>query len=94
MTTHAQLETLLAEKIRPSLQAHGGNVEIISYTDGILRIRLTGRCSGCPSATLTTEEFINQIVQTAFPDVREVRLAAGVSEALLAEAKVFLRRSP
>ena len=55
MPTLTQLESLFNKKIRPSLQSHGGNVEIISYENNHLHIRLTGQCSGCPSALITTE---------------------------------------
>ena len=60
-----QIENILNEKIRPSLALHSGNVKVISYTGGVLRVRLTGRCSGCPSATLTTEEFIKSEIMIA-----------------------------
>ena len=42
------------EQIRPSLQADGGDVELIDVTaDGIVQVKLTGACSGCPMSTLT-----------------------------------------
>ena len=50
-----KIEAVLEEKVRPSLLAHEGNVQILEFTDGILKIRLTGQCAGCPSARLTTE---------------------------------------
>jgi len=41
------------EKIRPALQADGGDVELVDVEDGIVSVRLTGACGGCPMSTLT-----------------------------------------
>ena len=51
MTQH--LEELLETLVRPALREHGGDVELVSYADGILRLKMLGRCAGCPGATLT-----------------------------------------
>ncbi|KXB92338.1 NifU family protein [Megasphaera hutchinsoni] len=93
MPTLTQLESLFNEKIRPSLQSHGGNVEIISYENNHLHIRLTGQCSGCPSALITTEELITQTVQEHFPEIKRVQLAFGVSASLIETAKQMLQKS-
>ena len=49
------IERILEEKVRPQLADHGGDIKSISCEKGIYRFRLLGRCSGCPSAYLTTE---------------------------------------
>ena len=49
-----ELEKTINENIRPRLQSHGGDVQIIDIVEGVVRIKLTGACSGCPSADLTT----------------------------------------
>jgi len=78
-----KLEALLDEKVRPSLQDHGGDVEIKSYEDGILRVKLLGKCSGCPSAHSTNEDLIAMEVKEAFPEVKDVILIEEVSQELL-----------
>ena len=45
-------------KIRPSLIADGGNVELVDVNDGIVSLRLTGACAGCPMSTLTLKNGI------------------------------------
>ncbi|AEM79070.1 Fe-S cluster biogenesis protein NfuA, 4Fe-4S-binding domain [Thermoanaerobacter thermohydrosulfuricus] len=61
------------ELLRPSLQADGGNVELIDVTeDGIVKVRLTGACGGCPFATLTLKEGIERAIKEEIPEVREV----------------------
>ena len=44
----ATLEQLLETLVRPALRAHNGDVELVGYQDGILRLRMLGQCAGCP----------------------------------------------
>lgn len=85
-----KIENVLEEKVRPKLLAHEGNVKVIAYEDGILRIRLTGQCSGCPSAKITTEELIGNAVKSEIPEVQDVVLANEVNPELLEFAKKIL----
>ena len=59
-------------KIRPSLMADGGNVELIAVNDGVVKVRLTGACSGCPMATITLKMGIERILKQEIPKVKEV----------------------
>ncbi len=85
------IESILTDYVRPSLADHQGDVVIVDYTDGILRIRLTGKCSGCPSAQLTTEELIAATVKEHMPQVKDVILVSGVSDELIAQAKALMQ---
>lgn len=60
------------EKIRPALQADGGDVELVDVEDGIVSVRLTGACGGCPMSTLTLKMGIERVLREQVPDVREV----------------------
>lgn len=88
-----QLEALLDARVRPYLQEHGGNAQIIDCENDILRLRLTGRCAGCPAADLTNEAIIETEVKQAFPHIRQVVLVQEVSPDLLAQAKSLMTRS-
>lgn len=88
--TIVKIEKVLDESVRPPLTAHQGNVEIVNYTNHILRIRLIGKCSTCPAANITTEELIRTQVCEALPDVQDVILVSGVSDALISQAKELL----
>ena len=59
-------------KIRPSLMADGGNVELVAVNDGVVKVRLTGACGGCPMATLTLKMGIEQVLKQEIPEVKEV----------------------
>ena len=52
------IQRILEEDVRPALMAHEGDVELISYESQVVKVKLHGKCSGCPSAYLTTEELI------------------------------------
>jgi len=59
-------------KIRPSLQADGGDVELIDVTNGIVKVRLTGACGHCPMSTMTLKMGIEGILKQRIPEVKEV----------------------
>ncbi len=60
-------------KIRPSLQADGGDVELISVSDeGVVKVRLTGACGGCPMATITLKAGIERVLKKEIPEVKRV----------------------
>ena len=60
-------------KIRPSLQADGGNVELVDVTgDGIVKVKLTGACGGCPMSQMTLKAGIERVVKQEVPEVKEV----------------------
>ena len=63
-------------KIRPSLEADGGNVELVSVKDGVVTVRLTGACAGCPMSTMTLKAGIERILMQEVPEVKEVVAAA------------------
>lgn len=60
------------EKIRPSLQADGGDVELVEVIDGTVKVRLTGACSGCPMSQMTLKMGIERILKKDIPEVKEV----------------------
>lgn len=59
--------------LRPSLQADGGDVELIDVTDdGVVQVKLTGACGGCPFAVMTLKEGIERAIKEELPEVKEV----------------------
>ena len=60
------------EEIRPSLQADGGDVELVDVNDGVVRVRLTGHCGGCPMSTMTLKMGIERLLKSKVPEVKEV----------------------
>ena len=60
-------------KIRPSLQADGGDVELLDVTaDGVVKVRLTGACGGCPMSQMTLKMGIEKVIKKEVPEIKEV----------------------
>lgn len=67
-----QVEAAL-EKIRPALQADGGDVELVEVTaDGIVKVKLTGACGGCPMSQMTLKMGIERVLKAEVPGVKDV----------------------
>ena len=62
------------EKVRPSLRADGGDVELIEVTeDGIVKVKLQGTCRGCPMSQMTLKLGIERTLKKEIPEVKEVQ---------------------
>jgi Fe-S cluster biogenesis protein NfuA len=59
-------------RVRPVLQADGGDVELVDVSDGVVKLRLTGACGGCPMAALTLRAGIERVLKEQVPEVKEV----------------------
>jgi len=71
-TMKEKVETTLG-KIRPSLQADGGDVELVEVTpDGVVKVKLTGACGGCPMSQMTLKMGIERTLKQDVPEVKEV----------------------
>ena len=66
------VESALSE-IRPSLQNDGGDVELVEVTpEGVVKVRLTGACQGCPMGQQTLKMGIEKIIKERVPEIKEV----------------------
>jgi Fe-S cluster biogenesis protein NfuA len=60
------------EKVRPALQADGGDVELIDVVDGVVKVRLTGACGSCPMSQMTLKMGVEKILKQQVPEVKSV----------------------
>ena len=60
------------DKIRPMLQADGGDVQLVSIDDGVVKVRLQGACKGCPMSQMTLKNGIEKYVKQEVPEVDRV----------------------
>ncbi len=60
------------KKIRPMLQADGGDVEFVDVEDGIVKVRLQGACAGCPMSQMTVKNGIERLLKQEIPEVKSV----------------------
>ena len=90
-----RIEAVLDEKVRPSLRAHGGEIQVDHLEDKVLYVKLLGQCAGCPSADLTNETLVEAEVVKALPElVQKVAVIQTVSDELWEQAKRLLRDHP
>ena len=59
-------------RIRPAVQMDGGDIELVSIEDGIVKLRLVGACHGCPSSMMTLKAGIERAIQAEVPEVKAV----------------------
>ena len=59
-------------KIRPALQADGGDIELVGVEDGVVKVRLRGACAGCPMSQMTLKMSIEQSLKKEIPEVKSV----------------------
>ncbi len=72
MITKEQVEKAL-DKIRPAIKADGGDVELVEICDDmVVKVRLTGACSGCPMAALTLKQGVEKVLKAELPEIKEV----------------------
>ncbi len=60
------------DEIRPRLQADGGDIEFVGVDQGIVKVKLTGACAGCPMSTMTLKMGVEQYLKQKIPEVVRV----------------------
>lgn len=66
-----QVEKIIA-KIRPALQADGGNIELVDVVDGVVSVRLKGACAGCAGAQMTLKMGVERAIKEEIPEIKSV----------------------
>mgnify|MGYP000476857992 CR=1 FL=1 len=69
----SQIIEILDDRIRPAVANDGGDVVFDKFEDGILYLHMRGACAGCPSATMTLKDGIENMMKHFVPEVQEVR---------------------
>jgi Fe-S cluster biogenesis protein NfuA/nitrite reductase/ring-hydroxylating ferredoxin subunit len=68
------------EEVRPYMESHDGNVELLGVEDGVVRLRLAGSCDGCPASASTLELAIKEALEKAAPDLAGLEVEGLVQE--------------
>lgn len=69
-----KIKKFIEEEIAPYLQADGGNIQFISFNNGIVKVKLQGACHGCPGAQMTLKMGVEQQLKKIFKEVKSVEL--------------------
>jgi Fe-S cluster biogenesis protein NfuA len=67
-----KIQEIIDSEIRPALQADGGDIELVDVEDGIVKVRLVGACSSCPSSAMTLYEGVEKMLMERIPDVKGI----------------------
>ena len=67
-----KVEEVINTKVRPLLEADGGGIELVDVEAGVVKVRLTGACHGCPMAAITLERGVERILKEVLPEVEGV----------------------
>lgn len=68
------------ESVRPYLQSHGGNVELVEVKGGTVRLRLRGSCHGCPSSAATLRTTVEDAILESAPEIFRIETDDETSE--------------
>jgi Fe-S cluster biogenesis protein NfuA len=73
MVSRERIESVL-NRVRPFLQADGGDVELVTVSGNCAEVRLTGMCAGCPSAHMTLTVGVESAIREEIPEFETLRL--------------------
>ena len=68
----SQVQEIINTQIRPALQSDGGDIELVDIEDGIVKVRLVGACSHCPSSAMTLYEGVEKMLMEKIPEVKGI----------------------
>nr|CAD7604909.1 unnamed protein product [Timema genevievae] len=78
--TVQMIKELLDTRIRPTVQEDGGDIVFISFDDGIVKLKMQGSCTGCPSSVVTLKNGVQNMLQFYIPEVQGVEQIEDESE--------------
>ena len=85
-----KVQKILEEKVNPILSGHFGGASLVAVEDGVAVVRMTGACASCPSARMTVEEVVKEIVIDNCEGIKDVILDTSVSDELMGMAKKLM----
>ncbi|MFH1239488.1 MAG: NifU family protein [bacterium] len=70
---YEEVEKVLNEEVSPMLAMHGGGVELVDVSDdGVVKVRLTGGCAGCPMSQMTLASVVEEAIKARVPGIKRV----------------------
>ena len=63
---------ILDTKVKPAVANDGGDIKFLNYKDGVVKVKLQGSCSGCPSSTITLKRGVQNLLQHYIPEIKQV----------------------
>ncbi|MCL2436452.1 MAG: NifU family protein [Clostridiales bacterium] len=76
--TKEKIQEILETKVNPILSQHFGGAQLVSFENSIARVRMTGACASCPSAQMTIQNIVKEIIMDNCEGVSDVVLDSSV----------------
>jgi Fe-S cluster biogenesis protein NfuA len=76
------------DEVRPYLVAHGGGVELLGVSEGVVQLRLQGACNGCPSSALTLKSAVEEAIHRAAPDIERIEAEGATAPSGLLQIEI------
>jgi Fe-S cluster biogenesis protein NfuA len=76
------------DEVRPYLVAHGGGVELLGVSEGVVQLRLEGACNGCPSSALTLKSAVEEAIHRAAPDIERIEAEGATAPSGLLQIEI------
>ncbi len=67
-----KVKEVIEQEVRPALAMEGGNIELVSVDDGVVKVKLSGACAGCPMSQYTLVNFVEATLKDRIPEVKGV----------------------
>ena len=67
-----KVKEVIEQEVRPALAMEGGNIELVSVDDGVVKVKLSGACAGCPMSQYTLVNFVEATLKDKIPEVKGV----------------------
>ena len=67
-----RVKEVIEKEVRPALAMEGGNIELVSVDDGVVKVKLSGACAGCPMSQYTLVNFVEAMLKDKIPEVKGV----------------------
>ena len=94
MCSMEEISHIINTKIRPQLNAHNGDIELLEITaDGDVKVKLSGACATCPGAQRTLSDVVESALKEVCPDIKAVVPVYQVSDDLINQALTILRKN-
>lgn len=88
-----KVQQVIDKKVRPYLESHSGDIEVLEIKNGVVKIKLLGQCSGCMSAKYTVEDIVETSLKLEIPEIKKVELIDCVSKETLDLARKILSKN-
>ncbi|MCP4151399.1 MAG: NifU family protein [bacterium] len=67
--------SVVIDKVKPTLEADGGGIELVDVVENVVLVKLTGACHGCPMSQMTIKNYVEQTIIKEIPEIKEVKTA-------------------